>query len=663
MKTKNKIPFIVIFTICMSALIAGSGKKFNQDDIPLKNVTLYSSGVAHYEHEGTVIGSGKIDLLFLPSQINDVLKSIFIKDSAAKNLSINYQSEDTLKKTMESLKIDLSSDDSLFKLLRAQKGAAIEVYTPNKTSGKILSVDKLDSADTGIILSIASHEGVKVIPFNDIQSFRFTDSQRNEDLHKALELILEAAAKTRKQISIDIEAAGERKIGISYVMEAPIWKPTYRLDMAGNTVSFQAWAIIDNSTDLDWNNVKLTLTSGRPVGFKQNLYEPYYTYRETIPVFAGQAARPETFDSAYDEDSVAYEQAAAAPTEMTAKRSYMKMSAAYDDASYFKNQTISDSGAGEMFAFTPVKPVNLPRQKSTMIPLSLTSLPAKKHSVFSNIPYGSSVHPKLCIDIENNSGLKFPAGPITVFEHGEYVGDALLEFLPENEKRLIAFGDDMDVRGTKTEETKKEIQSIKVVQGVLTRTYKSAKSAVYTIKNSGSRERSVIIEHPITSGFKLSDQKALSEKTASKYRFNIKVKENSQEKLSVIEQRFFEDFLQISTMDNTALAAVYSDSEIPEKIKKVFRSIAAEKTKLDEAQRLVANLENNQKNLHTEQDRVRKNLQALGAETQQGKQFLDKLLQIENDLDKLKHKIADAEKKYAKLRADYFEYIKKIHIE
>ena len=79
----KKVFFMLFSMMCMTTVFADG---FNEDDIPLKKVTLYSSGVAHYEHEGFVKGSGKIDLLFLPSQISDVLKSIFVKDPAAKNL-------------------------------------------------------------------------------------------------------------------------------------------------------------------------------------------------------------------------------------------------------------------------------------------------------------------------------------------------------------------------------------------------------------------------------------------------------------------------------------------------------------------------------------------------------------------------------------------------
>ncbi|AIN93299.1 DUF4139 domain-containing protein [Treponema putidum] len=656
--------FMLISLLCMATVFADPESGFNEDDIPLKKVTLYSSGVAHYEHEGIVKGSGKIDLLFLPSQISDVLKSVFVKDPAAKNLSINYQSEDTLKKTMQSLKVDLFGNDSIFKLLKAQKGAEIEVYTQNKITGKILSVDKIEDSKAGILLSIVSADGVKIISFNDVQSFKFTDPQRNEDLQKALSLILEASAKERKLISIDIESEGERKIGLSYVMEAPIWKPSYRLDMGNTSAAFQAWAIIDNSTDIDWKDVKLTLTSGRPVGFKQNLYEPYYTERETIPILAGQAASPETFDSAYDSDMV-YEEPMAVP--LMEKRAYSKelASAMADDdgSSYFENQTVAKTSAGEMFAFTPVKPVNLPRQKSTMIPLSLVSLPAQKYSVFSNMAYGADVHPKLCISIENNSGLKFPAGPITVFENGEYVGDAILEFLPEKEKRFIAFGDDMDVRGSRTENFDKQIQTIKIVKGVLHRQYKSSKNSLYTIKNAASKERSIVVEHPISSGYKLADEKALLEKTSNKYRFNIKVKAGSQGKLEVVEERLFEEILQINTMDNNAMLGIYSNSEIPEKIKKAFKSILDEKAKVDKAQISLNNLQNEQKELNTEQDRVRKNIQAVGSETQQGKMFLDKLLEIENSLDNLKKKIVQAEKEYSGIRFAFLDYVEKINIE
>ena len=124
----KKTILTLLSAVCAAVLPAQTN--FNAENIPLQKVTLYSSGVAHYEHTGTVTGSGKIDLLFSAEQINDVLKSLVITDPGAQNLSIDYQAENTLKKALESLKVNLSSSSSLYDILNAQRGAEIEIYTP-----------------------------------------------------------------------------------------------------------------------------------------------------------------------------------------------------------------------------------------------------------------------------------------------------------------------------------------------------------------------------------------------------------------------------------------------------------------------------------------------------------------------------------------------------
>lgn len=116
-------------------------------------------------------------------------------------------------------------------------------------------------------------------------------------------------------------------------------------------------------------------------------------------------------------------------------------------------------------------------------------------------------------------------------------------------------------------------------------------------------------------------------------------------------------------MDNNSMIAIYSNSKLPEKIKKAFKDILNEKVKVDKAQIALNSLQNEQKNLNAEQDRIRKNLQAVGSETQQGRMFLDKLLEIENSLENLKKKIGQSEKEYYNLRSSFLDYVEKINIE
>ncbi len=665
----KKMLFMLFSAACMTGLTGESSNLFGSDDIPLKKVTLYSSGVAHYLHEGTVSGSGEIELLFSPEQINDVLKSLVVMDPSAKKLSVNYQSKDTLQKTLESLKTDLSSSVTLYDILKSQKGAEIELFTPKPITGKILSVDKNRTEGSGetFFISLVSKDGIHVIAFSDIRSFKFTDEKRNEDLNTALDLILNASANNRKKLGINIEAQGERKIKLSYVMEAPVWKASYRLDMGLDKAAFQAWAIVDNSTDLDWKNIILTLTTGRPVAFRQNLYAPYYTERPEIPLAIAQAAEAEVFDSGDYEETKSYAPSAMPLMERSImskgeSKTLSRGNSYYNDSAYFENQ-IEAGKSGEMFAFTPSKPVTLERQKSMMIPLTLASIPAEKFSVFSSIPYNESVNPKFCISIENKSGLKLPAGPITVFDGGEYVGDALLEFLPEGEKRLIAYGDDIEITGRKTDSTLKNIETVKITDGILHTVYKQIQNTKYSIRNADKNDRTIIIEHQKWAGFELVTKDNLAETAGNKYRFKLKAKSGINSDIEIKESRIYMETHKIAEMNSETYIYYTTNSEIPENIRKTFEAIIKEKEKISEKRNILNELKKHSENISKEQDRIRKNLEAVGSETQQGAEFLNKLLKLETELDSLKNNISAAEKDLQKAESDFIKFLKKIKIE
>src|SRR4029453_9095546 len=48
--------------------------------------------------------------------------------------------------------------------------------------------------------------------------------------------------------------------------------------------ALQGWATVENLSGQDWKDVDLTLVSGRPVAFRQALYEAYYVKRPKVPI-------------------------------------------------------------------------------------------------------------------------------------------------------------------------------------------------------------------------------------------------------------------------------------------------------------------------------------------------------------------------------------------
>ena len=103
------------------------------------------------------------------------------------------------------------------------------------------------------------------------------------EFHKALDILASAKGDSKKAVSVVFSGNGNRRVGVGYVMEAPLWKPTYRLTVDDKGVMrLQGWAAIENTTDEDWVNVKVGLVAGRPMAFQMDLYDPLFIPRPMV---------------------------------------------------------------------------------------------------------------------------------------------------------------------------------------------------------------------------------------------------------------------------------------------------------------------------------------------------------------------------------------------
>ena len=84
-------------------------------------------------------------------------------------------------------------------------------------------------------------------------------------------------------MKISLQGAGPHDLRVSYVTESPSWKPSYRI-VLGKTgkVSLQAWAIVDNTSGEDWQNVQLGVGSSSALSFRFDLQSVRLVQRETL---------------------------------------------------------------------------------------------------------------------------------------------------------------------------------------------------------------------------------------------------------------------------------------------------------------------------------------------------------------------------------------------
>jgi hypothetical protein len=304
-------------------------------------------------------------------------------------------------------------------------------------------------------------------------------------------------------------------------------------------------------------------------------------------------------------------------------------------------QTAEGSSAGGQFEFTSKNPVKLDRRMSAMFPLVESQINASKLLIYS----GSGRHPRLGAELTNNTSMKLPAGPITVYDGGVYAGDALIEFWNENEKRLISFGEDLSVTGSSTDTTTLEVSTVNVSGGVMTITRNRTYIKTYTFLNTGSASKDLIVEHTKTSQSELVSPKA-DEQTDSAYRFKLALPANRETTLAVSERRPVSERITLLGLRTDAFLSYSTNQEIPARIRTALTRAVELRRAVDAADANVRELETQKARLISDQDRIRRNLEAAGNQTQQGQEYLRRLVALDGEIDattsNLDKAIADA---------------------
>src|SRR5262245_42216827 len=92
-----------------SSKSAEAGKSATAQLLPITQVVLFSSGVGYFQREGQVEDSQRIDLSFDVRDINDLIKSMTLRDLDGGHIAtVSYDSNAPLARTLKSFAINLT---------------------------------------------------------------------------------------------------------------------------------------------------------------------------------------------------------------------------------------------------------------------------------------------------------------------------------------------------------------------------------------------------------------------------------------------------------------------------------------------------------------------------------------------------------------------------
>ena len=281
--------------------------------LPLTQVILFNSGVGYFQREGPIDGATRVDLTFPVTDVNDLLKSLVLPDLGDGKVStVSYDSEEPVDRTLKSFALDLTNNPTLGQILNQARGEKIEVVLqqanaaqPGTMTGVVVGMEEQNvpgPKDTMVsvdMLNMLCAEGVREVPLTQVQRLRFLNPSLDSEFRRALEVLAAAHNSQKRTVSLNFAGEGKRTVKVGYVVENPIWKTSYRLvlDKKGKP-SLQGWAIVENTSDEDWKDVRMALISSRPISFQMDLYQPLFIPRPTVEPELFASLRPPTYQGA-----------------------------------------------------------------------------------------------------------------------------------------------------------------------------------------------------------------------------------------------------------------------------------------------------------------------------------------------------------------------------
>ncbi|MBP3958089.1 hypothetical protein J8F10_22790 [Gemmata sp. G18] len=641
-------------------------------DLPIRRVVLYKHGVGYFERETHIEGDQSLSLSFKQREVSDVLKSLTVLDLDGGLVSaVSYDSTTPVEQLLAEIALSIPDSGSLKGLLPQIKGARVSVKPTGGSTvqGVILGIDKTDArTEHGLEethrLSLLTDSGdVRTFDLFDLE-LTILDEGIKRDLDFYLKTQLASKKKDARTFTLFAQGEGTRTVRVSYVLEAPVWKATYRIlldEGVGSSPLIQGWAVVDNTSDEDWQDVGLTLVAGLPVSFTHDLYTPRYIRRPVVEVKETTGVLPPMAEAGVEDyemtgELTAFSAGLAAPAPVRMAKMRRRENVEVVEKNYGNRSSAVSSvqaqtrerQVGDLFEYSIDKPVTVRRNQSALVPILLK--PFAGRSVLLYQKAARAENPIRCVEFENTTGLTLEGGPVTVLEQGSYVGEAMLDTLKPTEKRLVGYAVELAVRVLDNIDSHSDrVTRVTIRNGTLKTHYAQVQKTTYTFNSTSDKEQVVYLDHPRDdSRWKLVETAKPHETTENYWRFRFLLPPSTASKFVAQQQQTLFQSFGLADITDKQLSAWVSAKYLDKATEKALKEALAQRQQVGRIEEKLAQLNDERNKIHAEQKRIRENLGALGDRASE-KALRERFVAT---LDKQEDRLAKIAEEEAKLHAD-----------
>jgi hypothetical protein len=326
---------------------------------------------------------------------------------------------------------------------------------------------------------------------DDTLDLAILDPEITDALARGLGALRGQASGTVREVAVSLEGEAVADGALTYVVAAPAWKTAYRALTGGDgAVDLQAWAVVENASGEDWEDVSLTLSSGSPVTLAADLHGRDWRYRPEAsggfaPVVPVTVTEPEAPRAAFGVETAADAAEGFAPAPVAEPVVVVEPQEGVLDSRFGFDEPL-DLAAGEMVS----------------LPFLSDALEARRLSLWQGQGWTRTGNPQMVLEVVNDLDVRLPAGIMTVSdEAGGYVGDADFPLVAPGETRAVPFGEDRRLRVEETvSETTRQV-SVRAARGVVRIASEEVRETAYLVTSPAGEARELVLDHPLEAGW------------------------------------------------------------------------------------------------------------------------------------------------------------------
>jgi hypothetical protein len=627
----------------MTALLIAAATPVWASELALKRVMLSSAGVGYFEFEAQVDGEAALGLDIPLDQVDDVLTSLVVFDSAGGVGTLELPGRDDTRTAFGNVPFGPAALNSPVEYLNSLQGVEIAVQGPRPMAGRVMHADSVAETVPGpsgqppttvmrTRATLLGADGLRQFILEDADGVQVTDPGLRDRIGHALEAARRQTSQTMRHITLRSTGTASRTVRVAYVAAAPLWKATYRLVLPpgeAEKARLQGWAVLENQSGEEWSGVALTLQYGNPVTFRQAIYRSYFVERPEVPVEVlgrilpnvDTGGRPAVSESFRATNRVMQ---AAPPADVAGKVAPAPPVVAPPVPSPVPemappSQNTEATESPEETIFQVPSPVTLAAGHSASVPIIDRNVPAERVDL---VP-ADTTKPLSALRMKNDAGTSLPAGVLTLYDASgaaTFAGDARLGGLPAGENRLLLFAQDLRTTVERDESGKRALVALTAADGVLHVTFRDREVFRVTTNAPAEESRHLLVEFPreADTTFSMEGPPIRGiEETATAWRVPVSIQPGEVRKLTAYrDRRTLEDLALMSedgNGDTRAVVTILNEQTLDSRARAALEHIMAlrqdEARQRGEREKLKAQL----KAVTEDEDRIRKNLDAVSA--------------------------------------------------